>query len=512
MLVMDVHLTLGGVYSATDFNRRGAPEWPPHPFRLFEAMVNEWGEGGEDPAETAALEWLEGQPPPAVLVPESAYPQTLDEVVTRYVPPGYKPDGKDKGKYTFPGRVGHDRTFPEVRVDGAKFQFAWESPEPDASTRAALDALAGRVVRLGHSSSRVACRLLPAGTPPDSGLDRWAPVGGPGPGVRMLRSARPGTLADLVGYHRAWQAEKVDGRGPRPGADHVHYSTGPDTDRPSGNPDRTLTEAWRLVFRVGPGSGKAHLSDTAAVTEAALGALLHHMPGGCPEDVMELIAGHQPGGGPAEVEHPMFLALPFVGSAHADGQIKGIEIRVPYAAGEQVWEWTQKAAVAWDRSGRSLAFAGRALNIQRVKGPVKAAALSERRWSGGGQGVSVWVSAIPVVLPRSPGKLASGGTPAAWARAKNMLSAHLQGRLGLPEPAEIRLSLSPLALGAHPVKGHPRFVRGKGKNRMAKTLVHARITFPRPVVGPLVVGAGRYRGMGLMIPADPPTGDEGGPR
>src|SRR3954465_14340430 len=62
---------LSGRYAATAHNDRDQVEWPPHPGRMFSALVATWG--GGDPlgetgvAERAALEWLEQLPAPPVL-------------------------------------------------------------------------------------------------------------------------------------------------------------------------------------------------------------------------------------------------------------------------------------------------------------------------------------------------------------------------------------------------------------------------------------------------------------
>ena len=43
---------LCGRYTAMQFNDRTRPEWPPHPARLFSAMVAAWADADEpDPAE-----------------------------------------------------------------------------------------------------------------------------------------------------------------------------------------------------------------------------------------------------------------------------------------------------------------------------------------------------------------------------------------------------------------------------------------------------------------------------
>jgi CRISPR-associated protein Csb2 len=37
-------------------------------------------------------------------------------------------------------------------------------------------------------------------------------------------------------------------------------------------------------------------------------------------------------------------------------------------------------------------------------------------------------------------------------------------------------------------------------NRPIKPIVHVRVTFDRPVVGPVLVGSMRYLGLGLFVP------------
>src|SRR4029450_11309820 len=51
---------------ATSFNDRDQSEWPPHPARLFSALVSAHHECGSTFAEREALLWLERQPPPSL--------------------------------------------------------------------------------------------------------------------------------------------------------------------------------------------------------------------------------------------------------------------------------------------------------------------------------------------------------------------------------------------------------------------------------------------------------------
>ena len=64
MLVLEIEF-LTGLYRASLPDGSGA-EWPPHPERIFSALVQAWGDGGRRDGERAALEWLETRPPPMI--------------------------------------------------------------------------------------------------------------------------------------------------------------------------------------------------------------------------------------------------------------------------------------------------------------------------------------------------------------------------------------------------------------------------------------------------------------
>src|SRR6266851_3849367 len=85
MLTLEVEFLTGVSVAATP-NRREEPEWPPHPDRLFQALVAAWGRNeNPDNEERAALEWLEELPTEELMV--SAPKAHRRGVVTFYVPP-----------------------------------------------------------------------------------------------------------------------------------------------------------------------------------------------------------------------------------------------------------------------------------------------------------------------------------------------------------------------------------------------------------------------------------------
>src|SRR5258707_14693798 len=52
------------------------PEWPPHPDRVFTALVAGWGEAGEVPAPRAVLGWVVELGAPALAVPLEGWERT----------------------------------------------------------------------------------------------------------------------------------------------------------------------------------------------------------------------------------------------------------------------------------------------------------------------------------------------------------------------------------------------------------------------------------------------------
>src|SRR5436190_1286934 len=101
----------------TSWDKREEPEWPPHPDRVFMALVAAWGEAGEDAKQREALEWLETLTPPALAVDLEPSQRTS---FTSYVPVNddSSPMGK-KGPFgamgsTPVGRNRQPRQFPAV--------------------------------------------------------------------------------------------------------------------------------------------------------------------------------------------------------------------------------------------------------------------------------------------------------------------------------------------------------------------------------------------------------------
>ena len=140
------------------------------------------------------------------------------------------------------------------------------------------------------------------------------------------------------------------------------------------------------------------------------------------------------------------------------------------------------------------------LEMERVIGTSALATLRQRPWRRPSRR---WVSATPVALPTNPGRLAKGSASAraaAWQRAEQAVVDSCR-HVGLPEPDDVALSLDPFIVGALPARRYPAFHQGgRTGPPVARRLVHVGVRFDQAVAGPLVLGAGRYLGLGLMRP------------
>ena len=539
MLAIEVNF-LTGRFVATAHHDRSRPEWPPHPARLFSALVATWGEG-EDSHEREALEWLEAQSPPSIVVPDG----TPRKVLTHFVPVNDSKVVKSIDKYmenarkietlerelqvaqqesegeitkaveklqkdldkakefqvwaTFGDKSDPDlslmpehrpkqaRTFPSVTPDEPRVTYLW-STSPSSEIAEALDGLTERVTRIGHSSSLVSCRL--ATDPP-------SPNRIPSEAGEPLRCVREGQLAALEKLHKSHEANKPRTLPFEP----VRYKE-VDIDE-AGKPPPVLADTageW-LVFEFVAKDRNVPATQTVAIASVFRLALLHYADDPIPES----ISGHQPNGQPSPDPHVGFLALPWVQSEHSDGRIMGAAINLPESMNEDSKNAVYRAIAKWEaeRQGEplKLTFGAKGdMSMTRMTGPSQLVTLRRNRWNGKSQR---WATATPIALPTHPGQLSKGTAPSrakAWAKAEEIIANSCR-HVGLPEPTDVVVSFSPFVPGSRPASKYPAFKqRGRDGNQVARRLVHAAVTFDQPVRGPLLLGSGRFLGLGLMVP------------
>ena len=546
---------LTGRYVATAYNNRRESEWPPHPARLFSAMVAAWGNAERpDLNERRALEWIENQTAPGIAASTAFSRSTVSHfvpvndasVVSRTLQARRASEvyslmdllrrelaasgGKvtrdaaslrrqlaskrnlsstvsrtgttsaDSARAMFPDRRGkQERQFPSVFPETPRVAYVWES-RPDAEAEVALDQLLERVTRLGHSSSLVSCRITP--TPPNP----TQVVTTDGAGSR-LRTVRPGQLAELERMHARHQ-------GFRPRSlpfTAVHYG---DATTPSSEMvlEPNTCGDW-IVFKFAHDSRSFPTTRTVELATAMRAAILAYAE----DPIPEAVSGHRPDGAPTLSPHVAIVPIPFVGSPHADGRVLGIAVSIPNGVDRLSRTAVYRAIGTWERMMQEagpdrykyplkLTLGPRgAVQLRRIVGNSDLVSLRPGVWNNSSHR---WTSVTPVALPQHPGSLTKG---AARIRAKVWGRAETAARLActhvdLPEPAAVALSLDPWVAGARRTAHFPPFrQKGREGRPVRRQLVHVSLTFDDLVRGPLMIGAARFFGLGLMQPVQAST-------
>jgi hypothetical protein len=230
-----------------------------------------------------------------------------------------------------------------------------------------------------------------------------------------------------------------------------------------------------------------------AIAQAVRGAVLRFASDEAPEG----ITGHRHDGRPSERPHLVIAPIPDVGWPGASGAILGVLLHLPNAAATASRR-LHHALEGWRRAGFEVGFRGQTMRLERASDVAPPLRLQE--WIGP---ATDWATATPIALDLNPGNLTSPDPDrqaAAYARAVACVRDSVT-RLGLPAP-EVSLGLTPPLLGGYAIDGdHPPFPMRA--DRVRRVQVHAMLHFASPVAGPIVIGAGRYLGLGLCKPLFP---------
>jgi CRISPR-associated protein Csb2 len=110
-----------------------------------------------------------------------------------------------------------------------------------------------------------------------------------------------------------------------------------------------------------------------------------------------------------------------------------------------------------------------------------------------------WASVTPVALDRNPGDLTAWDPrlAAQAARRAEEIVARACEHVGLPRPARVRVMRRSLFGAAPPAPSFMPYPRkGHGFKRVC---VHVELRFEEAVAGPVLLGVGRYFGVGLCL-------------
>lgn len=536
---------LTGVCFAARHDDRSRAEWPPHPDRLYSALVAAAAEPGANDSENhataiadsgrAALEWLAGLGPPNVRASDARERLSVDvfmptnphedEVWSRTEERGTSKTKRKGATTTTAGTVTYTAKknfdlrsllpihrkkaglpIPAVIPDDPVIEFVWPMVNSAEAGRhlPALNRIAARVGYLGRSRSLVIVGIdLRDGAQP-SEPDLSMTLVPDRHGNHQLRIPTPARLAYLVDhYTNGGRGGKPDPSPPCRYRVHNHDNA----------IDRPLTTAFDRLWILRPRLDAAlppptlPIEATVMLTRRLRAALLE-----CCDDAdattKSFISGHDEMGKPLKSAHPAFLALPFVHpeQRHAEGSIKGVAIAFPRGTSDDVLAAVAGGLSRMRANGLSLTAIGvwRLEEVFADVPPIRT--LDAQTWLGPRSGSRVWTTASPMVFGRFP-KPNRGGEVSEVLESLRLVS---------PSPRDGSTTLADhvveIAIDRHsPLHGaapswHFKAARDRGGKHPAQPparhIRHVTLRFDRPVRGPLLLGAMRYFGMGLLRPLE----------
>lgn len=519
---------LTGVCMATRHNdpSRSTPEWPPHPDRLYSALVAAASEpannGNKDTIipddKKEALKWLAKQGAPELAVSE-AYRREAPEV---HMPTNPHEDEvwqkPKKGKPRAPQKSFDLMTLlpvhrkkaalpiPAVIPDDPTVYFIWPKADPDESVLSTLKTICERVTCLGRSRSLVRVSMVEDPPAPTHVPDKLGQV--------QLRVPGPDRLDYLIDKYER------DGGKPEPSPPQRYRRV------EAGQQQMDLQSAFDRMFIFRPRAGDPPLpaEATLKVTKALRQGLLRCVHEqvcqcngwadgvprcadalDCYRKIPTLISGYDindNGCTPTKSPHLVFVALPFVHQQmrHADGSIKGLAVLVPRNPKPKDDDLQRRGPNDDDLQclaaglmrllelGLEIPDIGR-WKLEEVPAdnpPLQT--LDVRQWTNPSR---VWTTVTPMVFGHVP-KERKGGEPAVILDSLRMI--------GIDASAVVEI-----AVGRHsPLHGVPPswHFQPRGEKWMLR---HVTLRFNRPVRGPLVLGRMRHFGLGLMRPMEERT-------
>lgn len=471
-------------------SREGPPEWPPSPYRLFQALVAGVARRGElDSALGQSLAWLQTLDPPIIIAPRSRPGQTTK----RYVPNNDEDKKPDRLK-----RLAEKISSPSLMLDSPVIHYLWPVHKCELGTEKAIREAARCLSTFGWGidMAYADAQLITKDKIQELSGIRWHPRRGVQQDNGQLRvpiaTTQENTLSDLRRAHESAVGRIEHGnplnmvRKPKV-FDRVFYES----------KERLLSRPY-VIFELRQGNGEllpypqnmlVHIA--GMVRHLAIEAMTQFPPEGVNDDWVETyVAGHVRNG---DTEHKQFsyLPLPSIGFAHTNPAVRRVMIAAP--SGDD--GWLQHLA---------LHLAGRWLK-PTAETKIKHLPVLVRVQEANAvvpfytKPSNLWASVTPVILPghsdHKPGK------------TRKLIEKAL-AQSGIEQPCEFEwspFSLFTKSLSAHKYDQEKRpigYIRPD--HLLTQTAVHLRLHFNDDVEipGPLAIGAGRHCGFGIFAQAD----------
>lgn len=478
-----------------DRRYHGADEWPPAPARVFQALVAGAAQGRHVPEDAVlALTLLERLAPPLIAAPVARRGQRVSLFV---------PNNDLDAVGGDPGRVGEVRAKktvqPRLLESEASFLYAWPLPEGQGDV---LTPLADGLYQFGRGvdpawavgelldDEQLATRLrmhrgsIHRPTSGDGSHELAVPTTSTCASIVRrfdaalvrLRSGTNGRSTDFVQPPKAHFAMvRYDGT-----STFRLFELRSESEPARSSPWAT----WRATSLI------EHVRDTAV---AALSRALPARKA----DIERVLVGRKQDGanaGPLD-ERVRFIPLPSVGHEYADQAIRRVLVQVPPGP-------LAEGDVIWALSGRPLFDA----QTGEIEGTMLAATRTDEMVGRYRSTSRTWRSVTPLALGAAkrrriePRRQREEAKLATERVAEERAARHAVARA-------LRHAKVDAALVRAHVQREPFDARGSRAERFAEgtrfekeALWHVELELERDVRGPLVLGDGRFLGLGVMVP------------
>jgi len=480
----------------------GAPEWPPSPMRLFQAMIA--GNGlslGTGSKIDAAMRWLEAQPPPTVLAPQrqDGTPcllyvpnNAMDVVASSWI------------RGNTEASIAEHRTLKITRPThlrgGDTVHYVWpiSDDDTDTPTVAAIEQAVERMVALGWGIDLVVaqCRVFSSGEFTSKGLERWDAA--TAHATSTLRCPVPGSLDAILNRHNAF-LNRLDDETFRPVPPLTKYRA-VGYRRPA-DPVSSPSAVFELRHDSGAFcrySQHKLIHIAGMVRHMAKEAMQQSPPADVADDWVErYVVGHRDSEA-SEHRQFSFLPMPSIGADYVDQMVRRVMVVAPVGDDAKLEHLAARLAGRQLKPENGNEFGDQGPpTLVRVFGDKVA-----KRYTAES---NVWASVTPVILP--------GHDDKKNAKTVKLIEAALtQSGIDLPCTYEwstysrFRNSLSAHKYHKEHESNEKRWQFENVKDYLrGKTWVHLRVTFDNQLKfpGPLVIGTGRHCGFGLMaIPSE----------
>lgn len=483
----------------------GEGDWPPCPARLFQALVAAAGLNGTLPSALQSLQWLEQQQPPIVGAPRARQVSERERVML------YMPNNDLDAVQGDPRRIAEIRCAtkvfrPFLFEANVSLLYAWadlaEEDEPHAKTIASLAELIyqfGRGIDMAWAWGEVLDspeieRLFDAYPGRILRPSR-------GSGGTTLLCPQSGSLDSLDRRHQAYRKRfGLDGKGvtfrkpPRPSFKRVSYNSPPARflyDLRSPTEVETFS-TWPL----------ARVSElVVALRDGAVRRLEQALPDRNAE-IARVLIGRKPDGtndGPTS-ERVRIIPLPSIGHPHADRGIRRVLIEVPSGP-------LRPDDLDWAFSGRGLPNSQSSEHISVILVRANDQRMLAHYGVTGDTGARTYRTVTPAALPETAGRRRIEPTRKAEDAKAGAERMREQQRaagavLHALRHADVRTGVEEIRVQREPFDSNGERVEvfAVGTRFTKHRLWHVEITFKEAVAGPLVIGDGRFLGLGIMNP------------